>query len=210
MGVCNWQEMKWTIPFLAVVCVTLAMPKKERAFSLFSVVTFPNNQCETQEKTTPMTVGICKTADECAASGGTKSGNCASGFGTCCHHTISVVGGATGVVKNNLTYIQNTGYSAATGTAAAAGTTATAGKEYKYTVTGGKSICQVRLDLDDVKLTAPSTVTKGLCTGDTLDQLTVTSPSTTETKAMVLCGILTGQHMYIYNDGADTAGTITI
>lgn len=204
--------MKWTIPFLAVVCVTLAMPKKERAFSLFSVVTFPNDQCETQEKTTPMTVGICQTADECTGSGGRKSGNCASGFGACCHHTISIAGGETGKVTKNLTYIQNTGYPTTTGTKAAAGSTATNGKAYKYTVTGGKSICQVRLDFDDVELTAPSSTgtTIGSCSGTALDQLTVTSPSTKLTETMELCGKLTGQHMYIYNDGAETAATITI
>lgn len=193
--------MKWTIPFLAVVCVTLAMPKKERAFSLFSVVTFPNNECTTTESSTIQ--GICRTGDECGESGGIQSGNCASGFGVCCYHTITVAGGATGAVTNNLTYIQNTGYPATTGTAAA-----TAGQTYTYTVAGGESICQIRLDFVDVELKQPTA--DGVCTGAAQDQLTASSASTTVLGVTNLCGTLTGQHMYIHNDGADIVSTIAI
>merc|ERR1712223_534633 len=198
MGVYNRQTMKWIIPFLAVVCGTLAMPRKERAFSLFSVVTFPNNECTTME--TLNTVGVCKTAEECGESSGTKSGNCASGFGVCCFHTVS----AAGEITNNLTYIQNTGYPSTTGTTAATVSAATA-----FTVKGGSSVCQVRLDFDDVELIQPATAT-GICTATTADQLTIASPSTTITGVDDLCGTLTGSHLYIHNDGADTAATITI
>lgn len=190
--------MKWTLPFLAVVCVTLAaVPNKERAFSLFSVVTFPNNECTTAESTALQ--GICQTGEECGESGGTQSGNCASGFGVCCFHTTSVAGEIT----NNLTYIQNTGYPSTTGA-----TAATAGVATVFTVDGGPSICQVRLDFDDVELQQPSNT--GVCTATTGDQLTVISPSTTLPGINDLCGTLSGQHMYIHNDGADPAATITV
>ena len=55
------------------------------AFSLFSVVTFPNKECTTLM--TPAMSGVCVTSEECQNSGNTiatASGNCASGFGVCC------------------------------------------------------------------------------------------------------------------------------
>ena len=55
------------------------------AFSLFSVVTFPNDECTTVMDTTMR--GLCITAEECTDQGGTASGNCASGFGVCCFTT---------------------------------------------------------------------------------------------------------------------------
>ncbi len=54
-------------------------------FSLFSVVTFPNNECTTTG-TNPMT-GVCQTTEECSDNSGTASGNCASGFGVCCMYS---------------------------------------------------------------------------------------------------------------------------
>merc|ERR1712193_571694 len=194
--------MKWIIPFLAVVCVTLALPKNEKAFSLFSVVTFPNNECTTMESTTMK--GICKTAEECTESSGIQSGNCASGFGVCCYHTITVAGGATVAVTNNLTYIQNAGYPTTTGTS-----TTTASKTYTYTLAGGESICQIRQDFDDVELIQPTSA-GGVCTATTADQLAATSSSTTLLGVGSLCGTLTGQHLYIHNDGAATVSTLTV
>ena len=52
------------------------------AFSLFSLLSFPNDECVTTS-TTFMT-GLCLTASECTDAGGENQGNCASGFGVCC------------------------------------------------------------------------------------------------------------------------------
>ena len=52
------------------------------AFSLFSVVSFDNLQCQTNMESKMF--GICFTAEECSSKGGIASGNCASGFGVCC------------------------------------------------------------------------------------------------------------------------------
>ena len=54
------------------------------AFSLFSVVSFDNMQCQTNMDTTTTMYGVCFTAEECTSKGGIASGNCASGFGVCC------------------------------------------------------------------------------------------------------------------------------
>jgi len=195
-SVYNRKTMKWATPLLVVACLASALAKKQRAFSLFSVVSFPNDECTT---TTDATMkGICRTAEECGDSGGTESGNCASGFGVCCYHTIV----AAGEITNNLTYIQNTGYPTTTGS-----TADTASKSAAFTVKGGANICQVRLDFDDVELLQP---VAGVCTATTHDQLTIASTSQALTGVTNLCGTLTGSHLYLNNDGADPAATVTV
>ena len=55
------------------------------AFSLFNIVSFPNEECTTKSTNEPK--GTCMTLDECNGQGGTSSANCASGFGVCCYFT---------------------------------------------------------------------------------------------------------------------------
>lgn len=50
--------------------------------SILSVVSFPNAQCTSGSD--DFTFGTCLSATECGEAGGTKDGNCASGFGVCC------------------------------------------------------------------------------------------------------------------------------
>ena len=45
--------------------------------SLFTMVNIKNSECLGN-------TGICYTGIECVANGGTKSGTCAQGLGTCC------------------------------------------------------------------------------------------------------------------------------
>merc|ERR1712141_369140 len=53
-----------------------------KAFSLFSIVQFPNQQCTGSSSST--TYGTCYTSSECTAKGGSADGKCAAGFGVCC------------------------------------------------------------------------------------------------------------------------------
>ena len=46
-------------------------------FSLFSIVTFPNQGCASQDSSARN--GTCYTSSECQNKGGTSSGNCAAG-----------------------------------------------------------------------------------------------------------------------------------
>merc|ERR1712156_1327002 len=130
-----------TVGLLFVVTAASALPaqpaKQGKSFSLFSVVSFPNDECTTTMD--PTMQGICKTTEECTEDGGTASGNCASGFGVCCFTTIE----EAGAITNNITYIQNSGYPTAVGNTGTA-----ASSTNQFTVTGGASICQVRLDFD--------------------------------------------------------------
>merc|ERR1719445_946299 len=61
-----------------------------RAFSLFSIVQFPNAGCTGSSSST--TYGTCYTATECENAGGSADGNCAAGFGVCCLITTNSCG----------------------------------------------------------------------------------------------------------------------
>merc|ERR1712032_1242135 len=76
-----------------------------KAFSLFSIVQFPNQQCTASSSTT--TYGTCYTSSECTTKGGSADGNCAAGFGVCCVITTSTCSSS---ISTNTTYIRNPNY----------------------------------------------------------------------------------------------------
>jgi hypothetical protein len=189
--------MKWTTYLLFVASVAMANPSEDRtqkSFSLFSIVQFPNDQCQTNMADM---LGICITAEECdAQEGGSAAGNCASGFGVCCFTMISDPATA---ITNNMTYIQNDGFPTGVG---ATGTVAAVNRA--YSIQGGTDISQIRLDFVTTVLTAPAA---GACASDAI---TVTSPSTTRMGFENLCGVLSGQHIYVENDGAAVNAVLNI
>merc|ERR1711899_622825 len=170
-------EMKWTLCLLFVASVATALPTRdEKAFSLFSVVTFPNKECTTQM--TPPMNGICVTADECQNSGdvvATKSGNCASGFGVCCLRTVEGNPGAS--INTALTYIQSPDFPAAV-TALNNAANAPGVINRAFNIQGGANVCQVRFDFISVTTPARGANTAGI-------------------GIPALCGTLTGQHLYV-------------
>jgi len=189
--------MKVTACLLLLASTAMAAPNKEaKAFSLFSVVTFPNDECTTVMD--PTMRGLCITAEECTDQGGTASGNCASGFGVCCFTTIT----EQGTITNNVTYIQNEGFPTAV-----LGTGTVTAVSRAFTVQGGDNICQVRFDFE-----APTVFEGpdgGTCGGNQ-DSITVGQTTTTIPSFTALCGTLTGQHIYVENDGANPAATLNI
>ncbi len=50
--------------------------------SLFSIVNFKNDPCVAASDSSMK--GTCYTTSECSSLGGSRDGNCASGFGVCC------------------------------------------------------------------------------------------------------------------------------
>merc|ERR1712241_161306 len=193
----------WIARLLCVVTMALAMPANEnngKAFSLFSVVTFKNDECSTTM--TPAMRGICKTAEECTFGGGEASGNCASGFGVCCFHTVTEAS-TSKVITNNVTYITSAGFPTAIG--GTAPVTPLTGNE--FTVKQSSNICQVRLDFDTAILNAPDSTTFACPTGEGVE---VSSPATTRTGLPRLCGTLTGAHLYLDNDVSSSAAAATI
>eukprot|EP00091_Calanus_sinicus_P009317 TRINITY_DN21845_c0_g1_i1.p1 TRINITY_DN21845_c0_g1~~TRINITY_DN21845_c0_g1_i1.p1 ORF type:complete len:150 (-),score=31.96 TRINITY_DN21845_c0_g1_i1:39-464(-) len=76
-----------------------------RVISLFSVIRFPNIECQDSDGTK----GECYTATECSGRGGTYTTSCANGLGVCCYIVQESDGMVTDVTLNN-TYIRNSGY----------------------------------------------------------------------------------------------------
>merc|ERR1739846_241042 len=130
--------------------------------------------------------------------GGTASGNCASGFGVCCFTTVT----AAGAITNNVTYIQNEGFPTAV-----LGTAPVTAATRAFAVQGGENICQVRFDFEAA--TVFEQPAGGVCGGDQ-DEITVDQTSTTIGSFQNLCGTLSGQHIYVENDGANPAATLNI
>jgi len=194
--------MKWTLCLLFVASVATALPTRDKkAFSLFSVVTFPNKECTTQM--TPPMNGICVTADECQNSGdvvATKSGNCASGFGVCCLRTVEGNPGAN--INTALTYIQSPDFPAAV-TALNNAANPPAVINRAFNIQGGANVCQVRFDFITGVVDAPLAAAAGNnVAGDcATDVISVTTPARGANTAGIgipaLCGTLTGQHLYV-------------
>jgi len=166
--------------------VSTETERNKKVFSLFTVVTFPNDQCTTKSSTS--TYGTCFSESECTSKGGTVDGNCAAGFGVCCTFTLS---SCSTTVSQNCTYIQNPTYPS--------GYTTTGSCAYSVTPLSS-DICQLRLDFDAFDLVEGTT---GACT----DSFTVTGP--TGRNPAVLCGTLTGMHLYVEQGRSTTATTLT-
>jgi len=161
-----------------------------KAFSLFSIVQFPNQQCTGASSTS--TYGTCYTSSECSSKGGTADGNCAAGFGVCCVITSTTCGTS---ISTNTTYIRNPGYPSSYTASSASTCTYTFNK-------ASADICQLRLDFQTFSGFATST-TAGQC-DDTLamkGQTGVDPPA--------ICGTNTGYHMYT-EFGATSTDTISM
>jgi len=201
-------EMKWTLSLLFVASVAKALPYREgKAFSLFSVVSFPNEECFTTMN--PPMVGQCVTAEECTGSEGSASGNCASGFGVCCFRIVEATEDTQTVpVNNDHTHIQNDGYPTPVGAIA----NKPAG-DLTFQISGDASICRIRLDFIDAVFTQPIGVAgqnDGVCGGATGDSLTVMVPGGLNPGFTSLCGTLTGQHIYLPTSGANPGLEVNI
>jgi len=189
--------------FAAVL--TAATAKEAKAFSLFNVVTFNNDACTSSSITTQSgaRIGQCFTAEECTAKGGTASGGCAMGFGTCCLFTQSECGGQ---VDNNCTHIQNVGFPTAL-----TGTAATALPNCNYQINKAQTdVCSLRLDFLTFNTQAGNFAATGGGVMDSLGACQDTFAVVTNTNGgdtPVICGQNDGQHMYIDIGPSETATT---
>jgi len=166
------------------------LQREKKVFSLFTVVTFPNDQCTTKSSSsTGVTYGTCLSSTECSSNSGTADGNCASGFGVCCYYLFS---SCSSSVTKNCTYLQNPSYSSSYTTSGSCA--------FTVTPTSTK-ICQLRLDFTKFVTTIGTT---GACT----DSFVVSGPSNSN-GLQNLCGTLTGQHVYLEQARSVTASTLT-
>lgn len=197
--------------FVIVVCLFFATKsalaleevpetRNEKLISTFQIVRFPNDVCIGSNSRN----GTCYTSAECSDKGGTSSGSCADGFGVCCTFLITTCGSST---SENLTYWTQP-------------STVSAGSCSLTVCPISDEICSIRLDLTTFVITGPSTrltlelnrrfgQTAGSLTVEYLgstqatncqaDSFGVTGPSPSSNPPVV-CGTLTGQHMYVEAD----------
>jgi len=172
-----------------------APTRDEKLFSVFQIVKFNNDVCTASDGN----MGTCYTASECTANGGTANGNCASGFGVCCTATVDTCSSTGSTIKMNNTYIANAGYpnTISTGSSSCSTsrqTTTTTTTTYTYTIEKPSTdISQIRLEFLDFEIDSPSS---GSCANSTLS-ITGTDSVTSKVLPSNLCGVLTGQHLYL-------------
>jgi len=195
MGILHQVRVKTAMKLLSTF-LTLAIfskgstatPPSEREgrLGLFSIVTFPNSECQsTKHKENK---GICYSSTECSGKGGLAEGNCAAGFGVCCIIKIDSTTGGT--ISHNATIIENNKYPAVYATP----TTSTT---IKYTLKPMKDICFMRFDFInfDFALDVTTKATYGACH----DKFSVDIPTTVGTDPPAICGKNNGYHMYVDN-----------
>merc|ERR1712223_2342844 len=144
--------------------------KSGKAFSLFNVVTFKNEDCvstSTSAGSGPRN-GTCYTSEECSEKGGTAAVGC------------------DGEVKENCTYIRNEGFPTQLDRDSI--------DECKFDIEKcTEEVCTLRLDFESFNILA------GTGTLDSLsacqDSFTVTNPNLPGLPA--ICGDNTGEHIFI-------------
>lgn len=161
-------------------------PREKKVLSFFNVVRFPNDVCQGTNSRN----GTCYTKEECESRDGTASGECADGFGVCCIISLSC-GQST---SENCTYLVQTSTSSPT----------TQNCVYEI-CKAGSNVCRIRLDFTTFEIAPPVTGTAaaavtntqtGGAIGDCVsDTFTLTSPG--NRGSPVICGINTGQHLYV-------------
>jgi len=167
-----------------------------KALNVFNVVKFPNDACTS---TSSNYNGTCYTATECKTLGGTASGTCASSFGVCCVFSL-----ACGQMSSqNNTYIEQATY-----------TLGTDADPCTYKICPSGTVSKLKLEFTSLILTAPAgdakydavTAASPFYTGHCIeDSLNIASPG--HASPPEICGVNTGQHMFI---PMDTCVTINI
>merc|ERR1712018_123737 len=172
--------------------------KKEKAFSLFNVVTFKNDECIANAANDLR--GTCFTNEECEERGGTASGGCAMGFGTCCLFTVDECGSTA---RENCTYIRNEDWpDVLTGEPETNMCSFTVEKS-------SEEVCSLRLDFITFNIQAGEggTDTAQDTTAACQDTFEVTLDNEAADILPVICGQNNDQHMFV-EIGEDRMATL--
>lgn len=188
--------------------------RNSKHFSLFSVVTFKNEECTSDTALAGgARAGTCYTATECSDKSGTTSGNCASGFGVCCVFINVAANGAgtiAAAISENRTWLRNSEYPTVA--------SATTAQAITYTVSKMQSdICQMRLDFQTFLIGGPANTAENIagqtslthCTRDSLIVTTTDTLSVENSPTGTICGLLTGEHLY-YDLSPTAADQLTL
>jgi len=185
------RSVVWLV--FAVLCTNSAFAdeKKEKNLAIFNVVKFKNEPCVSTSSTmnNGNRNGTCYTSEECEERGGRAEGNCAMGFGTCCVFTFQKCGETA---NQNCTYIRNENFPTAVTTAGSC--------EYKIEKCDD-AVCTLRLDFEEFSIASWAAAAGGAVQTDTdftcaTDTFVVSNLQTKQT-VPTICGVNTGQHMYL-------------
>jgi len=162
---------------------------RDARFSIFQIIKFANEPCIGSTRN-----GTCFTKQECEDQGGTESGSCADGFGTCC----SVVLEEGGSSSLNQSYIVQ-----------ASSSSLTTGHMSYQICPCSTDVCRIRFDFTQFTLTGPDAPAGGAGTGVGADEAAATGDCMIDTFSItgpmggtpVICGANDGQHMIVDTDG---------
>jgi len=205
MGCFHETKQFVSLLFLAILCynayaedlTSTETENRDSRLSVFQVVKFSNSICAGSSRN-----GTCYTAAECSNIGGSKDGTCADGFGVCCIVILTTSGSSS---VNN-TYIYK-----------ASSSTYDVG-DHKYTICPcSDNICRIRFDLNTFTIAGPnsgygtifqaSSVTTypigtAAAIGDCItDTFLINSQYGRSTPT--ICGVASGQHMYVDTSDSD-------
>lgn len=172
---------------MSIYLLTVLFHSTNAIFSIFNIVRIPNLPC-----TVGTSGGICYSPAEIGEKGYTSLGSCASGFGLC-GTQIRTQNGES--LDAPISYLQNPDYPA---------DSTTAGTRTNDISVTNTDVCQIRLDFEEFKMDA-NIAEDGKCSDS--DYMKITSELFSESRNLAnnvqqggvgdLCGINTGQHMYI-------------
>ncbi|XP_017959057.1 uncharacterized protein LOC108653207 [Drosophila navojoa] len=145
--------------------------------SLFEVIKFPNTKCSVSMGDIRTMEGVCYHEFECKSLGGIPTERCAEGVGACC----IFVHGCGDVTSQQIVYFESPNYPQAV-------------REMMICVliiNLRQGVQQLRLDFQMFELSRPTD-------GDCLDDQFIISGHNANFQIPILCGINTGQHLYVH------------
>ncbi|XP_058448443.1 uncharacterized protein LOC131428477 [Malaya genurostris] len=148
-------------------------------FSLFNIIKFENTPCVAKRDNLTTVYGICYHEMECNQLGGKPMDLCAAGFGVCCVFQL----GCSEHTAQNISYFQSPGYPMAVQTRLAC----------SLAVGLRWNVRQVLLEFVFFEMAPP-------IDGNCLDDQLIISVQNSYRKYPALCGINSGQHVYLQID----------
>lgn len=196
--------------------------REGKLFSVFEIVRFNNEACKGADDKD----GVCYTAAQCTDMGGTATGNCAMGFGVCCRILVdptcpsdittasativnpgypddvntatagscSSSSGAAGRVAPRIFFPTTTTTTTATATSVTNVEVSGTDTIYRWAVKKATpTVEQIRIDFVEFDIAPP---VMGACSNESM---TITGADAVTNKILPdkLCGVLTGQHLYL-------------
>jgi hypothetical protein len=196
--------------------------REGKLFSVFEIVRFNNEACKGADDKD----GVCYTAAQCTDMGGTATGNCAMGFGVCCRILVdptcpsdittasativnpgypddvntatagscSSSSGAAGRVAPRIFFPTTTTTTTATQTSVTNVEVSGTDTMYRWAIyKATPTVEQIRIDFVEFDIAPPK---MGACSNESM---TITGADAVTNKILPdkLCGVLTGQHVYL-------------